>query len=76
MVRHGTLSTQACLVVSKGSNDELLGDIVVVLGAWMTFMLGELLCLDNGCFQIVFFDGFPLPLCMNVAPSRSSEVFV
>ena len=76
MVRHGTLGTQACPVVSNGSDDELLGDIVVVLGVWTTFVLGELLCLDNGCFQIVFFDGFPLPLRTNVTPSRSSEVFV
>ena len=76
MVRHGTLGTQACPVVSNGSDDELLGDIVVVLGMWTTFVLGELLCLDNGCFRIVFFNGFLSPLRTNVAPSRSSEVFV
>ena len=76
MVRHGTLGTQACPVVSNGSNDELLGDIVVVLGMWTTFVLGELLCLDNGCFWIVFFDGFPSLFRTNVAPSRSSEVFI
>ena len=75
MVRHGSLSTQMCLVVSNGCDDELLGDIVVVPGVWTTFMFSELLCLDDSCFRIVFFDGFLSPLCMNIAP-MSSEVFV
>ena len=76
MVRHGTLGTQACPVVSNGSNDELLGDIIVVLGVWTTFMLSELLCLDDSYFWSVFFAGFPLSLGTNVTASMSSESFV
>jgi len=69
MVRHGTLSTQACPVVSNGRSNELLGNVVVVLGTWTTFMLGELLRLDDGCFWTVFFDRFPSPLGTNIATS-------
>ena len=33
MVRHGTLSTQVCLVVCNGCIDKLLANIVIVPGA-------------------------------------------
>jgi len=69
MVKHGTLSTQVCPVVSNGCSDELLGNVVIVLGVWMTFMLGELLRLDDGCFWTVFFDRFPSLLGTNIATS-------
>jgi len=75
MVRHGILRAQACPVVSNGCIDKLLGDVVVVPGVWTTFVLGELLCLDNGCLGTIFFDGFPSPLGTNIVPI-SSEVLL
>ena len=75
MVRHGILGTQACPVVSNGCIDKLLGDVIIVPGAWTTFMLGELLRLDDSCLWSVFFVGLPSPLGMNVAASMSSDGF-
>ena len=76
MVRHGTLGTQACPVVCNGCIDKLLGNIVIVPGTWTTFVFSELLCLDNGCLWIVFFNGFPLPLGTHIAANMTSEGFV
>jgi len=74
MVRHRTLGTEACPVVFNGRDDKLLRDVVVVPGAWATFVLREFLCLDDGDLWTIFFDGFPSPLGANIAPN-SSEVF-
>ena len=75
MVRHRPLSTQTCPVVPNGSEHKFLGDIIIVPGVWTTFMLGELLCLDNGCLWTIFIDGFLSPLGMDIT-SMSTEVLV
>jgi len=76
MVRHRTLGTQVCPIVSNGHIDKLLGNIIIVPGARTTFVLSELLRLDDGCLWTVLFDGFPSPLSTNITASMLNEELV
>jgi len=73
MIGHRTLSTQLCPVISNGRDDEFLGNVIVVPGAWSTFVLGEFLSLDSSYLLIFFLDRFPSPFGTDIAPMSTEQ---
>jgi len=76
VIGHRTLGTKLNLVVINSRSDKFLGDIVIVLGVWTAFMLGEFLSLDSSYPLIFFLDRFPSPLGMDVTPISTEQTGV
>ena len=73
MIGHRTLSTQLCLVISNSCEDEFLGNIVIVPGTCVTFVLSEFLGFDNVYLLIIFLNMFPSPLGMAIGPMCTEQ---
>ena len=73
MIGHRTLSTQLCLVISNSCEDEFLGNIVIVPGTCVTFVLSEFLGFDNVYLLIIFLNMFLSPLGMAIGPMCTEQ---